>query len=377
MSGLFCINKSKQHKEFQINMRNVTLVLENGLKFQGKSFGFESPVTGEVVFNSAMTGYPEALTDPTFKGQIMVMTYPIIGNYGVPPIEEEVDGIAYFTESNKIQPAAVIMSDYSEAYSHWNAKESLGDWLKREKVTAITGVDTRELTKALRENGVMMGKVVFNNDDEIEIDYHYDTINYVQEVSCQEILHYNSGAEKKVVMVDCGAKNNTIRSLVRRGVEIIRVPWNFNFNEMEFDGLFISSGPGNPTNCKETIENIKQFLASENIRPCMGVGMGNLLLAEAAGAKTYKLKYGHRTHNQPVRLVGSNKCFITTQTHGYAVDANSLPNDWQQLFVNMNDGSNEGIRHNKNPWFAVQFQPEPCNNPVANDALLDEFITLL
>lgn len=358
-------------------MRNVTLVLNNGFKLQGKSFGYEKSVTGEVVFNSAMTGYPEALTDPTFAGQIMVMTYPIVGNYGVPSMEEKTNGLADFFESDHIQPCALIVSDYSEAYSHWNAKENLGDWLKREQIPAITGVDTRELTKLLREQGVMTGKIIFDELPEATTSVNYEENNFAAEVSCKEIIRYNEGAAKKVVLVDCGVKYNTLRSLIRRDIEVIRVPWNYNFNELEFDGLFLSSGPGNPITCKETIEHIKTFLQSEKTKPCMGVGMGNLLLALAAGAKTYKLKYGHRTHNQPVRLVGSEHCFITTQTHGYAVDTNTLPQDWNELYTNMNDGTNEGIKHSSKPWFAVQFQPESCHNPVFSDPIFDEFKSLL
>lgn len=358
-------------------MRNVTLILENGLKFQGESFGFEKSVAGEVVFNSAMTGYPEALTDPAFAGQIMVITYPLVGNYGVPPLDEQMEGLPAFTESDHIQPVAVIVSDYSDAYSHWNAKETLAEWLKREQIPAITGVDTREITKLLRENGVMCGKIVFEGIGEEPTVAQYDTTNLAEQVSCKEVVRYNEGAPKKIVAIDCGIKNNTLRSMVRRNVEVIRVPWNYDFNTLEFDGLLIGSGPGNPDTCEATIKNIANYLNDGKHRPCLGVGMGNLLLAKAAGAKTYKLKYGHRTHNQPVRLVGTEKCFITTQTHGYAVDEKTLPADWTPWFVNLNDGSNEGIRHLKHPWFAVQFQPEACNAPVANDPVFDEFVSLL
>lgn len=358
-------------------MRNVTLVLDNGFKIQGKSFGYEKSVMGEVVFYSAMTGYPEALTDPAFAGQIMVMTYPLVGNYGIPPLEQRTNGLADFFESDHIQPSAIIVSDYSEAYCHWNAKENLGEWLKREKVPAITGVDTRELTKILRENGVMSGKLIFEGQPLEEEATAYGEQNLAAAVSCKEVIRYNEGASKKVVLVDCGVKNNIIRSLIRRDIEVVRVPWDYDFNQLEFDGLFLSSGPGNPDTCGVTIEHIKTFLKSEQVKPCMGVGMGNLLLAKAAGAQTYKLKYGHRTHNQPVRLVGSESCFITTQTHGYAVDAATLPTDWHQLFVNMNDDTNEGIRHNNKPWFAVQFQPESCHAPVMSDPLYDEYKSLL
>lgn len=359
-------------------MRNVTLVLEDGSKFHGKSFGYEKPVQGEVVFNSAMTGYPEALTDPVFAGQIMVMTYPQVGNYGVPSLDEKTDGLANFTESDRIQPACLIVSDYSETYCHWNAKESLGEWLVREQVPAITGIDTREITKTLRENGVMRGRIVFEGlAEETEAAPVYDEVNYAAQVCCKEVIRYNEGAPKKVVVVDCGIKNNTLRSLIRRGVEVIRVPWDYDFNTLEFDGLLLGSGPGNPDTCEATVANIIRFLQNDKMRPCLGIGMGNLLLAKAAGAKTYKLKYGHRTHNQPVRKVGTNTCFITTQTHGYAVDAATLPEEWTTSYVNMNDGTNEGIRHIHKPWAAVQFQPEACHNPVAADPIFDEFVTLL
>ncbi len=357
-------------------MRNVTLVLDNGSKFCGKSFGYEKPVAGEVVFNTTMIGYLENLTDPSYAGQLLVLTYPLVGNYGVPPIDEQTDGMAAFADSNKIQPSAVIVSDYSEAFSHWNAKESLGDWLKREQVAGITGIDTRELTKTLREHGVMKGKIIFDEQDEVS-EVCYESVNFVQEVSCKEIIRYNEGAAKKVVLVDCGVKNNIVRSLVRRGVEVIRVPWNYDFNQLEFDGLFLANGPGNPDTCEETVENIRKFLAAPNVRPCAGVCMGNQLLAKAAGAKVYKLKYGHRSNNQPVRKVGTNTCFITTQNHGYAVDEKTLPSEWEALYINLNDGSNEGIRHKQHPWFSAQFHPEACNLRVDGTTLYDEFVTLL
>lgn len=219
-------------------MRNVTLVLDDGTKFHGKSFGYEKPVAGEVVFNTAMMGYPESLTDPSYAGQLLALTYPLIGNYGVPPLNEGANGLAEFTESNKIYVSALIVTDYSEVYCHWNAQESLGDWLKREQIPGITGIDTRELTKVLREHGVMMGKIIFDDEPENIPEAEYAGVNFVSEVSCKEIIHYNKGAEKKVVLVDCGVKNNIIRSLIRRGVEVIRVPWNYDFNEMDFDGLF-------------------------------------------------------------------------------------------------------------------------------------------
>ena len=359
-------------------MRNVTLILDDGTRFHGQSFGYETPVAGEVVFNTAMMGYPESLTDPSYAGQLMTLTYPLVGNYGVPPFTVEPNGLATFMESDKIYASAIIVSDYSEQYSHWNAVESLGDWLKREHVPGITGIDTRELTKVLREHGVMMGKIVFDDEPDNIPTAQYSGVNYVAKVSCKEVIRYNEGeGRKKVVLVDCGVKNNIIRCLIRRGVEVIRVPWNYDFNDMEFDGLFLANGPGDPDTCVEAVENIRKFLQNPKVRPCMGICMGNQLLSKAAGATIYKLKYGHRSHNQPVRMVGTNRCFVTSQNHGYAVDNRTLPADWEPYFINMNDGSNEGVRHKTNPWFSAQFHPEACSGPVDTEFLFDEFVKLL
>lgn len=358
-------------------MRNVTLILDDGSRFHGKSFGYEKPVAGEVVFNTAMMGYPESLTDPSYAGQLMTLTYPLVGNYGVPPFTLEANGLATFMESDKIYASAIIVSDYSTEYNHWNAQESLADWLKREQVPGITGIDTRELTKLLREHGVMMGRIVFDDEPDNIPTADYSGVNFVDKVSCKEILRYNEGAGKKVVLVDCGVKHNIIRCLINRGVEVIRVPWNYDFNDMEFDGLFLANGPGDPDTCEAAVANIRKFLNRPDAKPCMGICMGNQLLSKAAGAKIYKLKYGHRSHNQPVRMVGTEKCFITSQNHGYAVDNDTLGTDWEPLFVNMNDGSNEGVRHKKKPWFSAQFHPEACSGPVDTEFLFDDFVKLL
>ena len=358
-------------------MRSVTLVLSDGTKFHGKSFGYEKPVAGEVVFNTAMMGYPESLTDPSYAGQLMTLTFPLVGNYGVPPFTVEKNGIATFMESDRIHASAIIVSDYSEKFSHWNAKESLADWLRREEVPGICGIDTRQLTKVLREHGVMMGKIIFDDEPTNIPEAEYEGVNYVAKVSCKEVTHYNRGAGKKVVLVDCGVKHNILRCFIDRGVELIRVPWNYDFNNMEFDGLFLANGPGDPDTCVESVKNIQKFLTNPKVRPCMGICMGNQLLSKAAGASIYKLKYGHRSHNQPVRMVGSNQCFITSQNHGYAVDSTTLPPDWEPLFVNMNDGSNEGVKHKTNPWFSAQFHPEACSGPLDTEFLFDKFIELL
>ena len=281
------------------------------------------------------------------------------------------------------------MADYSETYSHWNAKESLASWLKREKVPGITGIDTRRLTKVLREHGVMMGRISLTPDPSPtgeESGYkEYGSVNWVEQVSCKEVITYQPDSSlftlhsslPRVVLVDCGVKANIIRCLVRRGIEVVRVPWDYDFNQLEFDGLFLANGPGDPDRCEATVAHIREFLHSEKVRPCMGICLGNQLLAKAAGAKTYKLKYGHRSHNQPVRKVGTTQCFITSQNHGYAVDDSTLPEDWEPLFVNMNDGSNEGIRHKTMPWFSAQFHPEACSGPVDTEFLFDEFVKCL
>ena len=339
--------------------KEVLLILDDGSRFRGYSFGYDKAVAGEVVFNTAMTGYPESLTDPSYSGQMMVLTYPLVGNYGVPRQTFETNGISTFLES--------------ENYSHWNAVESLGEWLKKEKIAGITGIDTRELTKLLREKGSMKGKIVFENENEIDF-VDPNLINQVARVSCKEVITYGTG-KKRVVLVDCGVKHNIIRCLLKRDVTVVRVPWDYDFNTLEFDGLFISNGPGDPDTCEITVNHIREAMKKK--KPIFGICMGNQLLAKAGGAKTFKLKYGHRSHNQPVRMAGTEKCFITSQNHGYAVDNNTLGDDWEPLFLNMNDGTNEGIRHKRLPFFLAQFHPEAASGPTDTEFLFDTFIDMI
>lgn len=346
----------------------VRLILDDGTVFEGWSFGAETPKAGEVVFSTAMVGYPESLTDPSYMGQILTITFPLVGNYGVPR-DSFTDGISDFYESEKIQVTGLIVSDYSKEYSHWNADKSLGEWLKENDVPGVYGIDTRELTKLLREKGSMKGKLVFGNDNEIDF-IDPNTENLVAKASCTEVITYGNG-KKKVVLVDCGVKHNIIRSLLKRDITLIRVPWNYDFTQIDYDGLFISNGPGDPNFCEETVNNIKK--AIEIGKPICGICMGNQLLSKAGGATIYKLKYGHRSHNQPVRMVGTERCFITSQNHGFAVSNSSLSQDWEPLFVNLNDGTNEGIKHKTKPYFSAQFHPEAASGPTDTDFIFDMF----
>ena len=350
------------------NLKKARLVLQDGTTYEGTSFGYEHSVSGEVVFYTAMAGYPESLTDPSYKGQILVPTYPMIGNYGV-PVDTEQDGISQFFESDKIHCTGLIISDYSFAYSHWNSQKSLGQWLKDQKIPGLFGIDTRALTKKLREHGAMLGKIVFDHQD-VEF-YDPNQKNIVAEVSTKEVKEYGKG-KYKVVLVDCGVKYNIIRCLLKRDVTVKRVPWDYDFTNEQCDGIFLSNGPGDPAQCDKTIENIRKVLGKNT--PIMGICLGNQLMARAAGAETYKLKYGHRSHNQPVMEPGKPRCYITSQNHGFAIDDKTLPADWEPLFVNVNDGTNEGIRHKSKPFFSAQFHPEASSGPVDTEYLFDLFI---
>ncbi len=353
------------------NVRDAKLVLENGLEFQAFSFGYESSVAGEIVFNTAMTGYPESLTDPSYKGQILVATYPLIGNYGVPGSGVENEMFRFF-ESDKVQVSALVISDYSGAYSHWNAEKSLGQWLEEQKVPAIFGLDTRALTKILREQGSMLAKIIIGEEELSWYDPNKDHL--VDLVSTKEKIIYGSG-RYKIMLVDCGVKNNIIRSLLRYDVTVIRVPWDYDYLDDDYDGLFISNGPGDPAICTATIGHLKKALQKE--KPIFGICLGSQLLGIAVGAKTYKLKYGHRSHNQPVIEVDTQKSYVTSQNHGFAVDHKGLPSDWKPYFLNLNDASCEGIIHTSKPVFATQFHPEASGGPTDTAFLFERFIELI
>ena len=367
----------------RMERKKAILSLGNGRTFEGWSFGYDGPSDGEVVFSTSMVGYPESLTDPSFEGQLLCVSYPLVGNYGIPDMAVGPDGLASRAESERIHVRGLIIADYSENYSHYDAVKSLGDWLREQHVPGICGIDTRALTRLIREEGAMPGRIDVEGDSFASLgmtgpchseDGEAGRRNLVEAVSCREVIHYGSG-NKRVVLVDCGVKHNILRCLIGRGIEVVRVPWNYDFTAMDYDGLFLSNGPGDPAVCTETIGHIRKAL--EGDRPVFGVCLGSQLMALAAGAKTFKLPYGHRSHNQPVRLVGTDRCFITSQNHGYAVDPATLPPGWEPYFVNLNDGTNEGIRHTRKPFFATQFHPEASGGPVDTEFLFDEFISLL
>ena len=370
--------------ELPSNARKATLILSDGSRHTGYSFGAEKSISGEVVFNTAMVGYPESLTDPSYRGQILTLTFPLIGNYGVPSDEKDDIGLPAFFESDKVHISALLVSDYSSDSCHWNQVKSLGAWLKENGVPALTGMDTRALTKRIREHGAMLGKIVFEDDDEKAIkQVDPNELHLVAEVSIKKPTLYTShaparlnsaGKRMRIVAVDCGIKANIIRYFMSKGVELLVVPWDHDFTKEAMDGLFISNGPGDPTKNAITIERLSTILARETPLPIFGICLGNQLLALAAGCKTYKMKYGNRGANQPCIDTRTNRCYITAQNHGFAVDAKSLPTGWQQLFVNANDETNEGLIHTTKPWFSAQFHPEACAGPTDTDFLFDMFL---
>ncbi len=343
------------------------LLLEDGTELTGRSFGYEKSCSGEVVFNTGMTGYPQSLTDPSYKGQILVCTYPLIGNYGIPADRVDEHGIPLYFESDRVQVTALVVSEDCNEPSHFASVRTLGDWLRKQKVPGIAGIDTRALTERLRERGVMKGKILI---DQAAIPFEEIRMP-VAGVSIRERKTYGNGTTR-IVLIDCGAKYNIIRCLLKRGVTVIRVPWNHELSGEDYDGIVISNGPGDPKQCMATIGSIRRAMAKD--KPIFGICLGNQLMALAASGDTYKLKYGHRSQNQPCIEKGTMRCHITSQNHGYAVCEDSLPTGWEPWFVNANDGTNEGIRCLDKPFFAVQFHPEACPGPHDTEFLFDFFL---
>uniref|UniRef100_A0A8C5I0K1 carbamoyl-phosphate synthase (ammonia) n=1 Tax=Gouania willdenowi TaxID=441366 RepID=A0A8C5I0K1_GOUWI len=366
------------HLFFFLNSQTQTahLVLEDGTRIKGFSFGHNTSAAGELVFNTGLVGYPEALTDPSYRGQILTLTYPIVGNYGVPNTSEVDElGLRKHVESERIQVSGLLVQDYSHEYSHWNSVKSLGQWLHEEKVPALFGIDTRMLTKIIRDKGTVLGKIEFDGQP-IEMT-NPNLRNLVAEVSTKEVKVYGKGNPVKVVAVDCGIKHNIIRLLVKRGAEVHLVPWDQDLLSLEYDGLFLSNGPGNPALAEMLIHNVRKVFESDRLQPVFGICMGNQITALAAGAKSYKLPMGNRGQNQPVLNVRTGQAFITAQNHGYGIDSTSLPPGWSPLFVNANDNTNEGIMHNSKPVFTAQFHPEAKGGPTDTEFFFDSFMSLI
>ncbi|GCE11473.1 glutamine-hydrolyzing carbamoyl-phosphate synthase small subunit [Tengunoibacter tsumagoiensis] len=341
------------------------LVLEDGSVFEGRSFGYEQAQAGEVVFSTGMVGYPETLTDASFAGQLLILTYPLTGNYGVPLPE--------FWEHNRIHISGLIVSNYIDTPSHAQSTMTLSAWLKQEKIPALEIKDTRLLTQHIRDSGALLGKIVFESDIPF---YDPNEENQIAHVSTTSVLKLGTG-RKKLALLDCGAKQNILRCLLKRDVELTVLPWDYPLfesgNEWSFDGLLISNGPGNPKFATPTIKTIQTAL--ENTIPTFGICMGNQLLTLAAGGDTYKMKFGHRSQNQPCQMVGTQRCFITTQNHGFAVG--EVPEGFTPWFVNANDGTNEGIIHSSRPFMSVQFHPEAAPGPTDTEWVFDYFLEKL
>lgn len=347
------------------------LVLADGFSCLGTPFGWPGSVAGEVVFNTGMVGYPESLTDPSYRGQILVLTYPLVGNYGI-PADDRTGGISRSFESSRVQIAGLVVSNLSREFSHWSAVQSLDEWLKEQRVPGATGVDTRMLTQRLRTSGSMLGKLL-SGSEEMEFS-DPNTENLVAQVSIDKPRRYGEG-RKRLLVIDCGCKNGILRALLARDVQVTVVPWDWPADREDADGVVISNGPGDPRQVEATIATTRRLMTKGV--PTFGICLGSQVLALAAGAETYKLKYGHRGQNQPCVLVGTKRCLITSQNHGYAVDEDSLPSDWVPWFFNANDGTNEGIRHRQQPFMGVQFHPEASPGPTDTNSLFDDFIGML
>ncbi len=370
------------------------LILKDGTVFRGESFGSATDTDGEVVFNTGMVGYPESMTDPSYRGQILTFTFPLIGNYGVPSSEKNEWGFSQNYESEEVHVRGIIVSTESRDYSHFAAVSSLHEWMIHHKIPGISGIDTRALTKKLRETGVMLGRIVQDDKKVASDQWSVGDIpdpnddNLVADVCCTDVITYEptkeafpNGRVASIVAYDCGMKRNILRSWLKRGVTVHRVPWNYDLKSspLKFDGLFVSNGPGDPKKADVTIAQMKW--AMENNIPTFGICLGNQLLALAIGGDTYKLKYGHRGVNQPCIEwkdgKATKRCIITSQNHGFAVDGEKLPEGWQVWFTNANDGTVEGIRHQSGRFFSVQFHPEAAPGPEDANYLFDEFLTLL
>jgi len=358
----------------------LKLILDDGTVMQGSAFGATHPIAGEVVFNTGMCGYVETLTDPSYRGQILVLTYPLIGNYGV-PAPRPVDSLDAPYESTRIQVQGLVVQNYVDQFSHRSAARSLGQWLRSEDVTAVTGIDTRALTRRLREHGTMKGWLVpadMTLDEAKRVAASVDMQREVFRLVAPASPGRHGGKGPAIMLVDAGAKDHMVRSLLARGAGVLRIPWHARLAEYldEIDGIVIGNGPGDPIDLGELVGQVRDLLQRFD-GPIFGICLGNQILALAAGASTYKLPYGHRGVNQPVHDLITRRCYVTSQNHGYAVDDESLPEGWEPWFVNINDGTNEGIRSRTRPQFGVQFHPEAKPGPEDTRFLFDDFLKLV
>jgi carbamoyl-phosphate synthase small subunit len=348
------------------------LILESGEHFSGFASSRQPAVSlGEVVFNTGMAGYVESLTDPSYAGQILVFTYPLIGNYGVSAVKT--------WESSKVHVKGVVMSELALHYSNPHAVESLLDWLQSQNIPFLTGADTRTITKYLRKKGVTAGAIITRNAA-LPAFENFAAINWIDSVSIKEPCYYSSKNKthtetRKIIVMDCGIKENILRNLLKFPFTLKRVPYDYDFTAEEYDGVFVSNGPGDPVHCIETIEILRKAMTKQ--KPIFGICLGTQLMALAAGAKTYKLLFGHRSQNQPCIYLETQRCYLTSQNHSYAVDEKSLPADWKVTFRNLNDQSVEGIAHTTLPYFAVQFHPESSPGPMDTEWLFDRFYDLI
>ncbi|KAH8704646.1 hypothetical protein GQ44DRAFT_743537 [Phaeosphaeriaceae sp. PMI808] len=366
-------------KATPISTERATFTIKNGPIFSGKSFGAKANISGEAVFTTSLVGYPESMTDPSYRGQILVFTQPLIGNYGVPSAARDEHGLLRYFESPNIQASGIVVQDYAMKHSHWTAVESLAQWCAREGVPAISGVDTREVVTYLREQGSSLARISIGEEYDADEDEAYidpEAINLVRRVSTKAPFHVSSPmGDMHVALIDCGVKENILRSLITRGASVTCFPFDYPIHKVahHFDGVFISNGPGDPTHCTATVYNLRKLFETSQI-PVMGICMGHQLIALAAGAKTIKLKYGNRAHNIPALDLTTGKCHITSQNHGYAVDPETLSSDWKEYFTNLNDQSNEGIIHTSRPIFSAQFHPEAKGGPMDSSYLFDKYM---
>lgn len=362
-----------------ISHDRATFTIRDGPVFHGRSFGARTNISGEAVFSTALVGYPESMTDPSYRGQILVFTQPLIGNYGVPSDCRDEHGLLKYFESPNIQACGIVVADVALKYSHWTAVESLAQWCAREGVPAISGVDTRAIVTYLREQGSSLARITIGEEYDADQDEAFvdpEQINLVAKVSTKAPFHVASPGDLHVAVIDCGVKENILRSLVSRGASVTCFPWDYPIHKVahHFDGVFISNGPGDPTHCTPTVYHLSKLIETYP-GPIMGICLGHQLLALSAGARTVKLKYGNRAHNIPALDLLTGRCHITSQNHGYAVDVSTLPKDqWKEYFVNLNDGSNEGMIHLHKPILSTQFHPEAKGGPLDSSYLFDNYL---